>query len=150
MIYEMLCGLPPFYDEDDHVGYQKMVSSMLTMELEFPSHVSPEARGLLHGLLQTDPKKRLGGSPSLLNERSHDGVTLIKMDPFFAAVDFTKVPLLPCDASPLLEREGSSPLSQAKARVEDGRLAVFNPPPHYTASHPRSRMSPPPRVRMVD
>ncbi len=43
LLYEMLTGLPPFYDEDQAEMYRKIV----TKELTFPSYVSPKARDLL-------------------------------------------------------------------------------------------------------
>eukprot|EP01102_Stenamoeba_stenopodia_P010396 TRINITY_DN3125_c0_g1_i2.p1 TRINITY_DN3125_c0_g1~~TRINITY_DN3125_c0_g1_i2.p1 ORF type:complete len:668 (+),score=153.02 TRINITY_DN3125_c0_g1_i2:344-2347(+) len=60
-IYEMLEGLPPFYDED--VG--EMNRKILRQPLYFDAaHFTPEAMSLLEGLLQRDPEKRLGSGPT--------------------------------------------------------------------------------------
>jgi serine/threonine protein kinase len=59
-IYEMLEGLPPFYDED----VAEMNRRILRQPLYFDAaHFSSEAMSLLEGLLQRDPDKRLGSGP---------------------------------------------------------------------------------------
>lgn len=74
LFYEMLTGLPPFYDQDTNTMYHKIVQDTLT----FPSDMDPEARSLLTGLLERDPKKRLGVN----------GASEIKSHPFFAQIDW--------------------------------------------------------------
>jgi serine/threonine protein kinase len=102
LIYEMLTGLPPFYSSDAKAGYQKL----LTQPIEFPDHVSRDARKLITGLLATDPAKRLGvllsnkgtseqanGKPDGASKklaRVKDG-QCIKLEPWFAKIDFAKV-----------------------------------------------------------
>lgn len=78
LLYEMLTGLPPFYNQNLHVMYEKIISGKLT----FPSHLSPEARSLLTGLLERNPKLRLG---------TRSGLEEIKRHPFFAVYDFDKL-----------------------------------------------------------
>jgi len=57
LIYEMLEGLPPFYDED----VSEMNRRILRQPLYFDaSHFSVESMSLLEGLLQRDPEKRFG------------------------------------------------------------------------------------------
>jgi serum/glucocorticoid-regulated kinase 2 len=78
LLYEMLTGLPPFYDEDIPAMYQKI----LEQPLRFPDEVSPDARSLLTGLLTRDPAQRLGVN----------GAEEIKRHPFFAkAIDWKKL-----------------------------------------------------------
>lgn len=61
LIYEMLEGLPPFYDED----MTEMNRRILRQPLYFDaSHFSVEAMSLLEGLLQRDPERRLGSGPT--------------------------------------------------------------------------------------
>eukprot|EP00286_Rhodomonas_abbreviata_P026010 CAMPEP_0181291732 /NCGR_PEP_ID=MMETSP1101-20121128/2127_1 /TAXON_ID=46948 /ORGANISM="Rhodomonas abbreviata, Strain Caron Lab Isolate" /LENGTH=510 /DNA_ID=CAMNT_0023396149 /DNA_START=250 /DNA_END=1778 /DNA_ORIENTATION=+ len=86
LIYEMLVGLPPFYNKNTRVAYEQL----LTKEFEFPSSMSDDAKHLLKGLLQRNPSRRLGSKVSE-HEKSHDGVSQIKSDPWFASVDFDKV-----------------------------------------------------------
>eukprot|EP00285_Hemiselmis_virescens_P010980 CAMPEP_0173398108 /NCGR_PEP_ID=MMETSP1356-20130122/40501_1 /TAXON_ID=77927 ORGANISM="Hemiselmis virescens, Strain PCC157" /NCGR_SAMPLE_ID=MMETSP1356 /ASSEMBLY_ACC=CAM_ASM_000847 /LENGTH=637 /DNA_ID=CAMNT_0014357533 /DNA_START=15 /DNA_END=1928 /DNA_ORIENTATION=+ len=56
LIYEMLCGLPPFYSESTSKAYRRL----LTDDIVYPPHVSEEARKLLRGLLNTDLALRFG------------------------------------------------------------------------------------------
>ncbi|PLW49931.1 hypothetical protein PCANC_04746 [Puccinia coronata f. sp. avenae] len=56
LLYEMLSGLPPYYDEDHHTMYRKILKDPLT----FPAEIKSDARALLTGLLDRDPNNRLG------------------------------------------------------------------------------------------
>ncbi|GMK57900.1 hypothetical protein CspeluHIS016_0407340 [Cutaneotrichosporon spelunceum] len=78
LLYEMLTGLPPFYDENTNEMYRKILSD----PLRFPDEVGPEARSLLIRLLDRDPSRRLGVN----------GAQEIKDHPFFARhIDFKKL-----------------------------------------------------------
>lgn len=78
LLYEMMTGLPPFYDENVNVMYQRILRDPLL----FPPDMSHEAKGVMTGLLQRDPSKRLG----------HNGADEIKRHPFFARyVDWGKL-----------------------------------------------------------
>src|SRR5881394_3307218 len=46
LLYEMLTGLPPFYDENTNEMYRKILQD----ELRFPEEVGNEARSLLSGV----------------------------------------------------------------------------------------------------
>jgi serum/glucocorticoid-regulated kinase 2 len=46
LLYEMLTGLPPFYDENTNEMYRKILQD----ELRFPDEVSESARDLLRGV----------------------------------------------------------------------------------------------------
>ncbi|KAL0576487.1 Serine/threonine-protein kinase [Marasmius crinis-equi] len=70
LLYEMMTGLPPFYDENVNTMYQRI----LTDPLNFPPDMSSEAKSVMTGLLQRDPAKRLGAN----------GGEEIKRHPFFA------------------------------------------------------------------
>ena len=63
-------GLPPFYDEDVNVMYQRILSDPLL----FPQDMPHDAMTLITGLLQRDPAKRLGAN----------GAEEIKRHPFFS------------------------------------------------------------------
>jgi len=56
LIFEMLAGYPPFYDQDPMKQYQKIQLS----EVAYPSHFSPEAKDLIGQLLQKNPHRRIG------------------------------------------------------------------------------------------
>jgi serum/glucocorticoid-regulated kinase 2 len=51
-------GLPPFYDENVNVMYQRILSD----PLQFPTDMSEEARSVISALLQRDPSRRLGAN----------------------------------------------------------------------------------------
>lgn len=79
LLYEMLTGLPPFYDENTNEMYRKILSE----PLHFPGHdvVPPAAKDLLTKLLNRDPAERLGAN----------GSAEIKAHPFFHAIDWRKL-----------------------------------------------------------
>lgn len=78
LIYEMMTGLPPFYDENVNIMYQRILCD----PLNFPPDISSEARSVMTGLLQRDPQRRLG---------NHGGDE-IRRHPFFARyIDWNKL-----------------------------------------------------------
>lgn len=70
---------PPFYSSDQ----QRMFSRIKHGKLSIPHFVSIEATSLLQGLLQKDPKKRLGGDSA--------DAEVIRRHPFFRPVDWEKL-----------------------------------------------------------
>ncbi|KAJ3201781.1 hypothetical protein HDU82_007874 [Entophlyctis luteolus] len=84
LIYEMLVGLPPFYDENQAEMYKRIVSD----ELRFPSELianNPAVIDLITKarplLLDRDPKSRLGA----------DGAGSIKAHEFFADINWQRL-----------------------------------------------------------
>ncbi|KAF2836155.1 serine/threonine-protein kinase YPK2/YKR2 [Patellaria atrata CBS 101060] len=79
LLYEMLTGLPPFYDENTNDMYRKI----LTEPLHFPGPeiVPPAARDLLTRLLDRNADKRLGAN----------GAAEIKAHYFFHSIDWRKL-----------------------------------------------------------
>lgn len=56
LIYEMLAGYPPFFDDSQFRLYEKI----LTSEPRYPPHFNPQARDLLTHLLTADLTSRYG------------------------------------------------------------------------------------------
>lgn len=56
LVYEMLAGSPPFFDEDKDKMFQKMQNEALL----FPSYFTAEVKDLISGLLSKDPETRYG------------------------------------------------------------------------------------------
>lgn len=56
LIYEMLAGYPPFYDENPFGIYQKILAN----KIEFPRHFDLNAKDLIKKLLTPDRTKRFG------------------------------------------------------------------------------------------
>ena len=79
LIFEMLTGLPPFYEENVNAMYR----AILNDDIEFPSSMSSEAVDFIRKLLDRNPAKRLGSSDNDVEE--------IKAHPFFAAIDWKAV-----------------------------------------------------------
>lgn len=80
LIYEMLCGLPPFYVEN----LERMYEMIKTGPLKFPKKVqlSDDAKDLIRKLLDRKVQTRLG---------SQTGIEEIKKHPFFATIDFNMI-----------------------------------------------------------
>ena len=80
LLFEMLCGLPPFYVEN----LDKMYELIKNSSVKFPRRItlSEEAKDVIRKLLEKNPKKRLG---------SQSGIEEIKSHPFFASIDFNLV-----------------------------------------------------------
>mgnify|MGYP001207855352 FL=1 len=77
LLYEMLTGLPPYYDED----VPKMYKKILQEPLRFPDGFDRDAKDLLIGLLSRDPKRRLG----------YNGAHEIKRHPFFSQLSWKRL-----------------------------------------------------------
>jgi len=108
----MLTGLPPFYNPNLHVMYEKILSAKLT----FPNYLSPEACSLLSQLLERSPQKRLGGGP--------EDAEQVKLHSFFKDLDFGK----------LQRRELSPPF---KPQTSEGKLDVSNIDEEFKKETPR-------------
>ena len=63
LIFEMLAGYPPFYDDNPLGIYQKIMDGYY----EFPPHIEPKARDLIKCFLCADRSIRLGCSKVTLD-----------------------------------------------------------------------------------
>eukprot|EP01136_Pigoraptor_vietnamica_P031307 Opistho-1_new@91705 len=114
LLYEMLTGLPPFYDENTNQMYHKILFGDLT----FTDEVSSKARSLITGLLQRDPKKRLGSGRTDAED--------VKKHPFFADIDWDE----------LLKKKIKPPW---KPQL-DSKLDTSNFDPEFTEMTPKDSM----------
>jgi len=78
LVYEMLAGYPPFYDENPFGIYQKILAG----RIEFPHHFQKDAKDLVKKLLTADRTKRFGCLK--------DGAEDIKRHKWFKNVDWPK------------------------------------------------------------
>jgi len=122
LLYEMLTGLPPFYNQNLHVMYEKIIRAKLT----FPDYLSAEAKSLLTGLLDRDPKTRLGSGQGDADE--------IKCHPFFRDVDWKK----------LYNKELVPPF---KPSVQDGKEDTSNVDEEFTKETPKDTPINPSRLQ---
>lgn len=79
LIFEMLAGYPPFFDETPFGIYQKILAG----KIDFPKHFSAEAKDLIRKLLTADRTKRLGCL--------RGGATDIREHPWYARMDWSAV-----------------------------------------------------------
>eukprot|EP00968_Pinguiococcus_pyrenoidosus_P025901 scaffold7033_cov257-Pinguiococcus_pyrenoidosus.AAC.36 len=75
LMFEMMAGLPPFYDQNVQSMYRKIMKA----PLRFPAHFSDAARSMCRGFLKRNPDERLG---------NEGGSAEIKRHSFFADVDW--------------------------------------------------------------
>uniref|UniRef100_A0A061RC98 non-specific serine/threonine protein kinase n=1 Tax=Tetraselmis sp. GSL018 TaxID=582737 RepID=A0A061RC98_9CHLO len=87
LLYEMLAGVPPFRGKSQ----QSLKKQITGGKIKYPTFLSSEAQNLLKGLLNRDPKKRLGYGPH--------GSEDVMRHPFFKAIKWDM----------LLRREVPSP-----------------------------------------
>jgi len=106
LIYEMLCGVPPFYSRSRDALFDKI----LRQKIRFPNYFSRESIDIIKQLMQRNPKYRLG---------SRNGAKEVQVHIFFNTINW--------DA--LFRREVEPPfrprLSKDKHGVEGG--ANFDP-----------------------
>ena len=55
LLYEMLTGLPPYFNKDNNIMYRAIIKD----KLRFPDYLSPVIVDLLQRLLQKDPNRRI-------------------------------------------------------------------------------------------
>ncbi|KAJ2163085.1 cAMP-dependent protein kinase catalytic subunit [Coemansia sp. RSA 552] len=79
LIFEMIAGYPPFYDEDHYRLYEKILAG----RIQWPSQFDPVARDLVSRLLTADLSRRLGNL--------HGGSDDIKDHRWFAEVDWARL-----------------------------------------------------------
>lgn len=79
LVYEMLVGYPPFFDEQPFGIYEKILAG----KIEFPRHMDPVAKDLIKKLLVQDRTKRLGNMKN--------GAEDVKKHKWFKALDWDEV-----------------------------------------------------------
>ena len=79
LIYEMLVGQTPFFDENENAMYQQICRG----DFFYPEDIDENTQNLINGLLQVDTSQRLGCTAS--------GAEEIKQHPWFEGVEWDKV-----------------------------------------------------------
>ncbi len=79
LLYEMICGVDPFADEDT----MKIYENILERKIQFSSDFDDKSRSLIKHLLEPDLSKRYGNLKS--------GVNDIKNHPFFKSMNWDKL-----------------------------------------------------------
>ncbi|XP_013871101.1 serine/threonine-protein kinase Sgk2b [Austrofundulus limnaeus] len=80
VLFEMLCGLPPFFSNSK----AEMFENILRAPLQLPDGLSESAQSLLQGLLERDVSQRLGQSLDIEELQEHPFFTSINWDDLVA------------------------------------------------------------------
>jgi serum/glucocorticoid-regulated kinase 2 len=70
LIYEMVHGLPPFYDQNVNNMYNRIIKNVVQWKPNI--NISPECKSIIKKLLHKDPIKRLGSEADSLEVLSHE------------------------------------------------------------------------------
>jgi len=79
VLYILLCGFPPFYDEDNMVLFEKIKNGKFEFSSPYWDNISLEAKEIIANLLVVDPSRRLDCDkllkhPWILGETCNDKV----------------------------------------------------------------------------
>jgi len=83
LMFEMLAGYPPFYENEESPDRFNIYKSILAGTISWPAHFDPAARDLIKRLLATNLTRRLGNLKG--------GAEDVKRHHFFEGVDWTAV-----------------------------------------------------------
>lgn len=75
LLYEMIAGLPPYFNKDTKICQRNIVRN----NLEIPDEISENWEDLIKKLLNKEPTKRLGykdGAYEILQHKWFEGITL--------------------------------------------------------------------------
>ena len=81
LLYEMICGIPPFYLQDVNKMYF-LIKNEKTIKFDKKFLVSKDAKDVITKLLEKNVEDRLC---------SHFGIEEIKKHPFFKSIDFDAI-----------------------------------------------------------
>ncbi|KAH8921672.1 putative camp-dependent protein kinase catalytic subunit [Atractiella rhizophila] len=108
LLFEMLCGWPPFYDNSPFAVYDKVLNTTPS----YPPWIDAKAKDLISRLLTHDRSKRLGNL-----ER---GALDVKDHPWFKGVDFAAVES---------KRIGAPIIPPARSRTDTANFEKYQPTP---------------------
>ena len=121
LLYEMLCGQPPFDGEDE----EELFASITEQHVSYPKSLSKESKDICKGFLTKNPVNRLGcGS---------QGETDIRTHPFYRRIDWTKVekrevqpPFIPKIKDPRAAENFDPLFTNAKISLTPPDLTIIN------------------------
>merc|ERR1719204_731277 len=132
LLYEMMTGLPPFYNMNLNIMYEKILHAPVPL----PKFLSKEARMLFLGLLEREVTHRLGSGPEDAKE--------IKETLFFKPIDFAALmkkeiqpPFKPqvadgMDTSMIEDEFTNEPVKDTPVKHTSSMLAAQNQFPGFT------------------
>ena len=101
LVYEMMCGLPPFYD----TNVQRMYHKIQQAPLRFPSSTKAAAKAFLQQLLHRSVERRLGSTRDSAEIKEHE---------YFGGMDWDDVMGKRVAPEFVPPRKGDSPEEYAK------------------------------------
>jgi len=127
LIYEMLAGYPPFYDENPFGIYQKVLAG----KIEFPRHFDVKVKDLIKRLLTPDRAKRFGclknGAEDIKKHKWYKGFDWAKLEKRQVAPPMVPQVKGPDDTSMFDRYPESTEASAASISEADQELfAAFN------------------------
>jgi serine/threonine protein kinase len=114
LMYEMLDGNPPFWDQDVQKMYRRILQEPLT---KFPAAAGPEAQDLLRQWLERDPNKRLTDAK------------LIKAHAFFASInwdDLYNLKIKPAYVPPVKSASSTSMIADEFTKEDPNDIKPVN------------------------
>ncbi|GAQ81900.1 3-phosphoinositide-dependent protein kinase [Klebsormidium nitens] len=131
LIFQMLTGVSTFKAASEYLCFQRI----LQRDIVWPPDMPNAAMDLIDGLLDMNPKTRLGSDPARL--------AALKAHPFFAGVDWSNVrghrapPLLPAPALEEEDDDGEKAFKSATGRgwqrTTGGTISTERPVPVLSA-----------------
>jgi serine/threonine protein kinase len=105
LLYEMLVGIPPYYDNDRDVLFYNIIHE----DLEIPSYISKTARDLIVRLMDRNPITRLGSN----------GADEVKGHKWFKGINWNDV----------INKKLDPPLPYLKRKVKkgEGQIIIEHP-----------------------
>eukprot|EP01061_Rhynchopus_euleeides_P011581 TRINITY_DN21139_c0_g1_i1.p1 TRINITY_DN21139_c0_g1~~TRINITY_DN21139_c0_g1_i1.p1 ORF type:complete len:324 (+),score=110.38 TRINITY_DN21139_c0_g1_i1:150-1121(+) len=115
LLYEMLVGNPPYYDESPFRIYEKILDG----KLKFPKWIDSRAKDLIKKLLINDSQKRLGSDKR--------GITDIKRHHYFGGIDWDVLleKNIPAPIPIRVGKEGDSRYYDRYADSPEGQLKAL-------------------------
>ncbi|KAK3237193.1 hypothetical protein CYMTET_52709, partial [Cymbomonas tetramitiformis] len=130
-LYMLLSGEFPFEDEDEDELERQIISAELDLTTPEWDSISPEAKDLVRGLLNPDPKKRLSAADALehawfTGHQSHDAATLshahLRLRELAAS---TRLPVKHFAPGEFLIRQGERNRGKAVFLIKSGECEVL-------------------------
>lgn len=108
VLYEMMVGIPPFYNDNMKVLYENIEKGKLTL----PKYLSKEARKVVQKMLHKDPKKR----PTLEQ---------LMADPFFDEIDWKQLEERKLEPPLVLRKEGKANSVKENKKPDNNQEMLF-------------------------
>ena len=111
VLYEMLVGIPPYYNDNIKVLYQNIEKG----KLKIPKYLSSEAKKCLLKMLHRNPNKR----PTLES---------IVHDPFFAEINWKKLEKMQVEPPSILRDVQTKSLEKLASQNDEELAMLFESP----------------------